>query len=207
MGAFAQAWSGCRAVALSRRADQRVGALRAGDPEVLVEVREALMADLAAGILAGDLHVAVCFEDGAAEPRAQPGLQRREFGREPMDAAGARTTGSLAAARSAWTRWPRTPGPRRRADHLVYRSCVAAGFEPRIAYITRDPLAIRGLVAARLAVTLVPRLLAGQLSGIRILRLSGDVTHRRLYALTRARRPAGRAGVRRGLAWAVAGRV
>jgi DNA-binding transcriptional LysR family regulator len=61
---------------------------------------------------------------------------------------------------------------------------VAAGFEPRIAYITRDPLAIRGLVAAGLAVTLVPRLLAGQLLGIRMLRLSGDVPQRRLYALT-----------------------
>jgi hypothetical protein len=141
------------------------------DPEVLVEVREAFVADLAAGILAGDLHVAVCFEDGAAEPRAQPGLQRREFGREPMDAAGARTTCSLAAARSAWTRWSRPPGPRpsRRSPRLPL---LRAGFEPCIACIPRDPLAIRGLVAAGLAVTLVARLLVGQLPGLRALRLS-----------------------------------
>ena len=70
------------------------------------------------------------------------------------------------------------------ANHLVYRACVAAGFEPRIAYITHDPLAIRGLLAAGLAVTLVPRLLAGELPGISTPRLSGDVPHRRLYAVT-----------------------
>jgi DNA-binding transcriptional LysR family regulator len=81
-----------------------------------------------------------------------------------------------ALAEDTWT----APSP----DQLVYRACVAAGFEPRIAYITRDPLAIRGLVAAGLAVTLVPRLLAGQLPGIRTLRLSGAVPYRRLYALT-----------------------
>jgi DNA-binding transcriptional LysR family regulator len=85
---------------------------------------------------------------------------------------------------------------------------VAAGFEPRIAYITRDPLAIRGLVGAGLAVTLVPRLLAGELPGIRTLRLTRDAPHRRLYALTpeNGARPAALAFVG-AVAKAVAGRV
>lgn len=170
--------------ALASVVPDAIGALRASHPDVLVEAQESFMADLSAGVSGGDLHVAVCFEDAGAEPRVHPGLQRHELGREPMHAA-VGPDHRLARRRSirldalfedTWT----APSP----DRLVYRACVAAGFEPRIAYITRDPLAIRGLVAAGLAVTLVPRLLAGQLPGIRTLRLSGHVPHRRLYALT-----------------------
>jgi hypothetical protein len=73
-GAFAQAWSADRGLALSRRADRPVGALRASDPDVLVEVREAFMADLAAGILAGYYHVAVCLRTPLPSRRAYPGL-------------------------------------------------------------------------------------------------------------------------------------
>jgi DNA-binding transcriptional LysR family regulator len=194
--------------ALASVVPDAIGALRASDPELLIEVREAFMADLAARVLAGDLHVAVCFEDAGAEPRAHPGLKRHELGREPMDAtvgpdhrlARRRSIRLDAMAEDTWA----APSP----DQLVYRACVAAGFEPRIAYITRDPLAIRGLVAAGLAVTLVPRLLAGQLSGIRTVRLSGDVPHRRLYALTpeTGTRPAALAFVE-AVAKAVAARV
>src|SRR5919204_3733938 len=170
--------------ALASVVPDAIAAFRSSDPEVLIEALEGSTPDLAAGVLAGDLHVAVCFEDAAAEPRAHPGLRRHELGREPMDAvvgpdhrlARRRSIRLDALAEDTWS----APSP----DQLVYRACVAAGFEPRIAYITRDPLAIRGLVAAGLAVTLLPRLLAGQLPGIRTLRLSGHVPHPRLYALT-----------------------
>ena len=194
--------------ALASVVPDAIGALRASDPDLVVEAQEAFLADLAAGVLAGDLHVAICFEDARAEPRAHPGLQRHELGREPMDAAVApdhrlarrRSIRLDALADDTWT----APSP----DQLVYRACVAAGFEPRIAYITRDPLAIRGLVAAGLAVTLVPRLLAGQLPGMRTLRLSGDVPQRRLFALTpdNGARPAALAFVQ-ALAKAVADRI
>ena len=161
-----------------------IGALRQSDPELLVEAREASTPDLAAGVVSGDLHVAVCFEDAAAGPRSYPGLRRHELGGEPMDAAVGpdhrlarrRAIRLDLLAEETWT----APSP----DQLIYRTCVAAGFEPRIAYITRDPLAIRGLLAAGLAVTLAPRLLAGQLPGIRTLRLLDKPPRRRLYALT-----------------------
>ena len=48
-------------------------------------------------------------------------------------------------------------------DGLVHRTCLAAGFEPNIAFVTRDVLAFRELVASGLAVTLTGRLLAGRL--------------------------------------------
>lgn len=194
--------------ALASVVPDAIAALRASDPDVVIEAREVSLADLAAGVLAGDLHAAILFEDAGAEPRAHPGLQRHDLAREPMDAAVGpdhrlarrRSIRLDALAEDTWT----APSP----DHLVYRACVAAGFEPRIAYITRDPLAIRGLVGAGLAVTLVPRLLAGELPGIRTLRLTRDAPHRRLYALTpeSGARPAALAFVQ-AVAKAVAGRV
>ena len=68
-------------------------------------------------------------------------------------------------------------------DHLVHRACVAAGFEPRIAYVTRDPLAIGELVGAGLAVTLVPELLAEPAHGLAMVELEDAVPRRALYAL------------------------
>jgi DNA-binding transcriptional LysR family regulator len=70
-------------------------------------------------------------------------------------------------------------------DGLVVRACREAGFEPRLGYQTADPLAIRGLVAGGLAVALVPRLLTGELPGVRVLALV-DPPRRSLYALTSA---------------------
>jgi DNA-binding transcriptional LysR family regulator len=183
-GARARLRVGAFPSALASVVPDAIGALGASDPDVVVEAREGLMADLAASVLGGDLHVAICFEDAAGEPRVHPGLERHELGREAMDAAvgpghrlaNRRSIRLGALAEDTWT----APSP----DGLIYNACVAAGFEPRLRYMTRDPLAIRGLVAAGLAVTLVPRLLAGQLQGIHTLRLTGDAPCRRLYALT-----------------------
>ena len=90
--------------------------------------------------------------------------------------AGRRSIALRSLADDIWT----APSP----DRLVYRACVAAGFEPRIDYITRDALASRALVAKGLAVTMMPRLLAGELPGVRMLPLSSNAPLRRLYALT-----------------------
>jgi DNA-binding transcriptional LysR family regulator len=66
---------------------------------------------------------------------------------------------------------------------LIERGCLAAGFEPRIAYITDDPLAINGLVAADLTVTLTSRMLAERLRGISIPPLRGDHVSRAIYGV------------------------
>jgi DNA-binding transcriptional LysR family regulator len=68
-------------------------------------------------------------------------------------------------------------------DGLVARSCRAAGFEPRIAFLASDPLAIRALVTSGLAVTLTSRLLAGQLHGVHVAAVRGEPARRTLYAL------------------------
>jgi DNA-binding transcriptional LysR family regulator len=183
--------------ALATIVPDAIAARRADEPDVAFEASEGSSGDVAAAVRDGRLHVGVCFEDAAAPPREPPDVRRHELGLEPMEAAvgprhalAARRRVKLSAlAGDIWT----APSP----DHLVYRACVAAGFEPRIDYLTRDPLAIRGLVGAGLAVTLTPRLLAGQLEGIRTIRLIGEAPSRRLYALTPAvgERPRARAFV------------
>jgi DNA-binding transcriptional LysR family regulator len=151
-----------------------------------IEALEMASTDAAAAIRDGRLHVAVCFEDAAAPPREHPDARRHEIAREPMDAAvgpdhplsGRRRIALAALAEDTWT------APSR--EHLVRRACVAAGFEPRIDFVTRDPLAIAGIIRAGLAVSLTPRLLAGRLEGVRTIGLTGDAPSRRLYALTPA---------------------
>ena len=63
------------------------------------------------------------------------------------------------------------------------RACRAAGFEPRLASITRDQLAIRALVARGLAVTLVPSLLADVFRDLPLRPLAGASPERDVYAL------------------------
>jgi DNA-binding transcriptional LysR family regulator len=175
---------GAFASAMGTVVPDAVARWRQDAPGVAVEAIEVSSADAAEGVREGRLHVGACFEDASAPPREHPGTRRHDLGLEPMDAA--------VGPQHRLARRRRIPlsalagetfvAPSR--EHLVRRACVAAGFEPRIDYVTRDPLAIRGLVAAGLAVTLTPRLLAGQLDGLRTIRLAGDVPSRRLYALT-----------------------
>ena len=68
-------------------------------------------------------------------------------------------------------------------DGLAARACRAAGFEPRIAFLAGDPLAMRALLASGLGVTLTSRLLAGQLHGVHIAAVRGEPARRVLYAL------------------------
>jgi DNA-binding transcriptional LysR family regulator len=139
--------------------------------------------ELVAAVRDGGLHVALCFQDSAAPRREHEGTRRRDLLEEPMLVGvgpghrfAARKRLRLAdLAGDTWLAALR--------DGLIHRACVSAGFEPRIAYLTADPLAIQGLVAADLAVTLVSRMLAGQLSGISTARISGEPVLRAIYAV------------------------
>jgi DNA-binding transcriptional LysR family regulator len=160
-----------------------VRALRRDDPELQVAVEEGRLQDLVDGVRSGRLHVAVCFEDAAATRREHRGLRRHHLVEEPMVAllpprhpVARRSQVELSAlAGDTWT------APSR--DGLVARACRAAGFEPRIAFLATDPLAIRALVAAGLAVTLTSRLLAGELHGVRIARVRGEPARRSIFTL------------------------
>jgi DNA-binding transcriptional LysR family regulator len=178
VGAFPSALGSIVPDAIAQLHEQR--------PELQVEVIEGSAQDNGAAVAAGEQHVAVCFQDLAAPRHAPDGTERHELGEESMLAllpadhplADRPRIELSALADETWT------APSR--DHLVYRACVAAGFEPHIAYVCRDPLAIGELVGGGLAVTLTPELLAGRLAGVAMVPLETGVPRRALYALTAA---------------------
>jgi DNA-binding transcriptional LysR family regulator len=178
IGAFPSALASVVPAAIARLRELR--------PELNVEATEASGEELGAAVAAGALHAAMCFQDAAAPPRRPEGTERHELGEELMSAvlppehrlADRETIRLRELADEVWT------APSR--DHLIYRTCVAAGFEPRIRFVTRDVLAARALVRSGLAVTLMPDLVCGMFDDIAVVPLEGVQPRRSLYALTPA---------------------
>jgi DNA-binding transcriptional LysR family regulator len=157
--------------------------LNAAAGHVEVSVVQGSTEELVSAVRDGRLHVAVCFQDASAERREHDGTRRVEVLEEPMVAvvgprhrlAARRRIRLAELAGETWV------APSR--GGLIERGCNAAGFEPRIAYLTSDPLAINALVAAGLAVTLTPRLLAARMSGVSMPTLTGEPVRRSIYAV------------------------
>ena|SRR5215208_5705009 len=152
--------------ALATRVPEALARLTAERPGLKAEVVEGTTVDLVAGVRDGTLHVAVCFQDAAAPRREHDGVQRADLEQEPFMAllppghplTGAGPIGLAELAAETWV------APSR--DGLIARACEQAGFTPAIRYVSRDPLANRGLVAAGLAVTITPAGLAAEFTGI-----------------------------------------
>lgn len=139
--------------------------------------------DLPARVRSGQLHLAVGFQD-AAEPRHEPpGVERRDLFREQFWVGLARDhplaeRAEVRLADLAADEWTAAA-----TDGLIVRACRAAGFEPNLVSITRDQLAIRGLVSRGLAVTLVPQLLAEPFQDLALRPIAGTAPSRDVYAL------------------------
>jgi DNA-binding transcriptional LysR family regulator len=172
VGAFPSALATLVPAAIERLAPRRVATV------------EGTTQELAAGVADGSLHVAVCFQDAAAPAREHPGSTRHELMVEPFVAvvgpshrlAGRRTVRLGELASDTWA----APS----AEGIVRQACVAAGFEPDLVFLNRDVLASRALVAAGLAVTLTPRLIAAHMHGVHVLEIREDPPQRAVYALT-----------------------
>jgi DNA-binding transcriptional LysR family regulator len=141
-------------------------------------------ADLVGAVREGRIHVALCFQDAAEPPREHEGTRRHDLLEEPMPAAVGPRHHLAGRARIRLAELANEPWTAATPGGLIHRACVAAGFEPRIAFRTADPLAIRALVASGLAVTLTPSLLVPLLEGISTLALAGDRPRRVVYAVT-----------------------
>jgi len=168
--------------ALATSVPRALGRLTAGRPEVKAEVVEGTTDELVEGVRAGSLHVAVCFQDAAAERREHEGTERVDVGDEPFAALLPRDhplagKGPLRLKDLADRTWV---APSR--EGIIAHACEAAGFSPAIRYVSRDPLANRGLVAAGLAVTISPAKLAAEFTGIAVEPLRDGPT-RSVYAL------------------------
>jgi DNA-binding transcriptional LysR family regulator len=153
--------------AIATLVPEAVATLRGARPNLEVAVGEGSHAELAALVRSGELHAGLCFQDLGLPRREPAGVRRTDIEEEPMVAllpAGHRLARRkrIALAELAEDRWT-VPS----ADGIIVRACRAAGFEPRVAIYTRDPLAVRGIAAAGLAVSLTPlRLTRLGLTGI-----------------------------------------
>ena len=148
-----------------------------------VVLEEGSTPDLAERVRRGDLHLAVGFQDAAQPRREHEGVERRDMISEPFLVA--LWPGHPLAARSAVPirALAEQPWVAPSGDNLIARTCRAAGFEPRMVMISRDPLANRALIAQGLAVTLVPKLLAAEFTGVELRPVAGDGPRRDVYAL------------------------
>jgi DNA-binding transcriptional LysR family regulator len=157
--------------------------VRAAEPDLEVSVSEGTQEELAAAVRDGTLHLAVLFQDAAAPRRDHEDLERHDLFEEPMVAALPPRHRLARRRRIELERLAGDPWTAPSRDGLVHRTCLAAGFEPNIAFVTRDVLAFRELVASGLAVTLTGRLLAGRLEGIATPAVTGDPARRTIYAI------------------------
>jgi DNA-binding transcriptional LysR family regulator len=174
IGAFPTALAGLVPAAIARLHDR--------DPDTKVTVDEG-GADLPARVRAGELHLALAFQDSAL-PREQPeGLERRDLLQEQFMVALApdhplaqRPEIRLADLRDDdWTAAT--------TDGLIVRACQAAGFSPNLVSLTHDQLAIRALISRGLAVTLAPQLLAEAFEQLTLRPIAGPSPTRDVYAL------------------------
>ena len=186
------------AAARDRRAHLRIGALptalagyvpaavarlRLGHPDLRVTFDEGTSEELSARLLAGDLDLAIGYQDSARPHSERPGVQRHQLLHEQFMVALApghplarRHQVDLRDLRDEdWTA--------ALTDGVIVRACRAAGFEPRLVSITRDQLAIRALILQGFAVSLAPELLADPFADLALRPIAGMTVARDVYAL------------------------
>ena len=162
-------------------------ALRAREPGLDVAIEEGTVDELEAAVESGSLHAAVCWQDARADRREREGLRRSDLAEEPMVAVLASDHRLASRRQIALSDLADETWMAPESEGLFVDACRADGFEPRVAILTRDPLAARAIAAAGLAVSLTPRLLASlDLPGIVTRPLRGAAPHRALYAIAPA---------------------
>jgi DNA-binding transcriptional LysR family regulator len=139
-----------------------VASFRQAHPQVGLTLAEGEPEEIGPRLRAGEFDLALLFEFPGARERPGPGLRTMTLLEDPMHVAlpadhplASKPALSLADLRHE--HWVQTSASSPCARHVV-RSCVAAGFEPYVAFESDDYETIQGLVAAGVGVALIPRL-------------------------------------------------
>jgi len=175
IAAFPSALAALVPQAIARVAES--GALEVGAVQGTAEELVAMVRD-------GRAHVALCFQDAVLPRQEHEGTRRVDLLEEPMLASVGPRHRLAGRKRIRLAELASEPWLAAMPDGLIVQACRAAGFEPRLAFLTDDPLATNGFVAAGLAVTLTSWLLAGHLRGVPTLALIGEPVRRTIYAVT-----------------------
>jgi DNA-binding transcriptional LysR family regulator len=174
---------------LTRLVPLAVAELRRRLPDAEVTIREAGPPGALEALRNGDVDVAVLFRREGSE--ASPDVEEHLLLEEAMYAVVPRAhplAGGSEIELAGLRDDPWIQGPSSTSPGLIRELCRAAGFEPRIAFESDDPLATRGIVAAGLAVSLIPSLTKDDTArdrNVRVLPLR-DPPRRRVVAATMA---------------------
>jgi DNA-binding transcriptional LysR family regulator len=174
--------------ALATLVPAAIAALGPGD-DLEVSAEQGSTENVVAAVRDGRAHVALCFQDAKAPRREHEGTRRVDVLEEPMVATVGRRHRLARRRRIRLGELAGDPWLAAVPDGLIVRACRAAGFEPHLAYLTEDPMAINSFVTAGLAVTLTSRLLAPLFRDVAVLALIGEPPRRAIYAVV----PPGRA--------------
>lgn len=158
--------------------------LRAGDPDLSVLLGEVTPSTLEPRLLRGDFDIVLSYQDSGLERREIDGVERIDLLCDtflvglPLEHRLARESGPIKLAELAEEVWILAS-----TEGFLAESLREAGFEPRVAATTQDPVATHGLIASGLGVGWIPGLLADDQAGIAMRRVDGNLRTRDVYAL------------------------
>ena len=139
-----------------------VARFRHQHPGVALTLAEGEPEEIGPRLRAGEFDLALLFEFPGVRERPGAGLRNVTLLEDPMDVVlpaqhplVAKPALTLADLRDQ--QWVQTSASSPCARHVV-RSCLAAGFEPDVAFESDDYETVQGLVAAGVGVALIPRL-------------------------------------------------
>jgi DNA-binding transcriptional LysR family regulator len=147
---------------------EAVASFRRRHPEVALSLAEGEPEDIAPRLQAGEFDLALLFEFAGVEGEMPArSLAVTPLLDDPMHVAlpvehELADTPRLTLRDLRGEDWVQTSASSPCAKHVV-RSCLAAGFEPRVTFESDDYETVQGLVAAGVGVALVPRLALSRL--------------------------------------------
>jgi DNA-binding transcriptional LysR family regulator len=166
-----------------------LASFRVRHPDVAISLAEGEPEQIVPRLRVGELDLALLFEFPGVRERTALGLRSVPLLNDPMHVA--LPAGHPLAAKPAVTLadlreqdWVQTSASSPCARHVV-RSCLAAGFEPHVAFESDDYQTVQGLVAVGVGVALIPRLALTQVHpGIVVRALAPRSPTRKVIAAT-----------------------
>jgi DNA-binding transcriptional LysR family regulator len=139
-----------------------IARFRERHPEIGLTLAEGEPEEIGPRLRAGEFDLALLFEFPGVRERPGAGLSTRQLLIDPMHvvlpaAHPLATKPALTLADLRDQDWVQTSASSPCARHVI-RSCVAAGFEPKVTFESDDYETVQGLVAAGVGVALIPRL-------------------------------------------------
>lgn len=168
-----------------------VARFRRAHPDVALTLAEGEPEEIGPRLRAGEFDLALLFEFPGVRERPGAGLRSVALLQDPMHVA--LPAEHPLVAKPALTladlhdqQWVQTSASSPCARHVV-RSCLAAGFEPDVAFESDDYDTVQGLVAAGVGVALIPRLALTRVhAGIVVRGLSPQSPSRKVTVATPA---------------------